>query len=170
MTELPPLPDVPFVSVYTCVYNHERFAAEAIESVLAENWPADRMEYVVIDDGSTDGSPAAVEPYLDRIRYIRQENQGVRPTVNRVVDELRGDLVVSVAGDDAWPAGRLHRLVELMQRNPAAGLGYSDLEVIDAGGATIHPSFYPMSNLTPHSGRIRGRLLANNCVSGGGVI
>jgi hypothetical protein len=170
MTSLPALPDVPFVSVYTCVYNHERFVAEAIESVLAEDWPADRMEYVVIDDGSTDGSPAAVEPYLDRIRYIRQENQGVRPTVNRVVDELRGDLVVSVAGDDAWPAGRLHRLVELMQRNPAAGLGYSDLEVIDAGGATIHPSFYRMSNLTPHSGRIRGRLLANNCVSGGGVI
>jgi hypothetical protein len=170
MAELPPLPEVPFVSVYTCVYNQERFVAEAIESVLAEEWPADRMEYVVIDDGSTDGSPAAVEPYLDRIRYIRQENQGVRATVNRAVDELSGDLVVSVAGDDAWPAGRLHRLVELLQRNPSAGLGYSDLEVIDANGTTINPSFYRMSNLTPHSGRIRGQLLANNCVSGGGVI
>src|SRR5215212_4805632 len=168
MTSLPSLPDVPFVSVYTCVYNHERFVADAIESVLAEDWPADRMEYVVIDDGSTDGSPAAVEPYLDRIRYIRQENQGVRATVNRVMGEMNGDLVVSVAGDDAWPAGRLRRLVELMQRNPSAGLGYSDLEVVDANGVTINPSFYRMENIRPHSGRIRGQLLANNCVSGGG--
>jgi glycosyltransferase involved in cell wall biosynthesis len=170
VTTLPVLPKVPRVSVYTCVYNHERFVAEAIESVLSQGWPEDRLEYVVIDDGSTDGSPDAVRPYLDRIVYVRQENRGIRGTVNRVLGMLTGDVVVSVAGDDAWPAGRLERLVEFLREHPAAGMAYSDLEVIDDAGRTISPSFMRTSGLVGHRGRIRGRLIQANCVSGGGCI
>lgn len=170
MRPLPPLPDEPFVSIYTTVYNHERFVAEAIESVLSQGWPEDRYEYVVIDDGSTDGSQAAIEPYLDHITYIRQENEGVRRTVNRVMGLMHGDLITSVSGDDAWPAGKLERQVRFMQENPNVGLCYSDLEVIDDEGTTLHESFMDWQKFLDPSRRTRGALLRQNFVAGGGVM
>jgi hypothetical protein len=167
---LPPLPDVPRVSVMSIVYNHERYVAEAIESVLAQGWPADRFQYVVVDDGSTDRTAEIVERYADRLTFIRQENQGVRAAVNRACEELRGDVICGCAGDDAWPAGRLEKLVAALRAHPQAGMVYSDLEVIDGDGATVHPSFREFAGLPVHTGRITGKLLAANFVSGGGVM
>jgi hypothetical protein len=167
---LPPLPETPLVSICTTAYNHERYIAEAIESVLAQDWPADRLEYLVIDDGSTDGTLAAIEPYRDRVRVIHQANQGVRAVMNRVVGEMTGDVICSVAGDDTCPPDRVRRLVEALQANPTAGLAYSDLEVIGSDGRLLHPSFMTLYGLTGHSGRIRGHLLARNFVSGGGIM
>jgi hypothetical protein len=167
---LPPLPETPLVSICTTAYNHERYIAEAIESVLAQDWPADRLEYLVIDDGSTDGTLAAIEPYRDRVRVIHQANQGVRAVMNRVVGEMTGDVICSVAGDDTCPPDRVRRLVEALQANPTAGMAYSDLEVIGADGRLLHPSFMTLYGLTGHSGRIRGQLLARNFVSGGGIM
>lgn len=170
MTTLPPLPEVPFVSVLTVVYNHERFVAESIESVLAEGWPEDRFEHVIVDDGSTDRTSDVVDRYRDHVRYIRQENQGVLAAVNRGIAELTGDVITGAGGDDAWREGRLERLIAPLRQNPNAGLVYSDLEVIDAEGRTIDPSFMAMSGLIPHRGRILGKLLVHNFVSGGGCM
>ena len=170
MTALPPLPEVPFVSVLTVVYNHERFVAESIESVLAQGWPEDRIEHVIVDDGSTDGTPDVIDRYRDHVRYIRQENQGVLAAVNRGMEELSGDVITGAGGDDAWPERRLERLIACLQENPRAGLVYSDLEVIDAEGRSLHPSFMASHGLTGHRGRIVGKLLARNFVSGGGCM
>jgi glycosyltransferase involved in cell wall biosynthesis len=167
---LPELPDVPAVSVMSIVYNHERYVAEAIESVLAQGWPSDRFQYVVVDDGSTDRTAEIVERYADRLTFIRQKNQGVRAAVNRACEELRGDVICGCAGDDAWPAGRLEKLVGALRANPRAGMVYSDLEVIDGDGHTVHPSFRQFAGLPIHTGRITGKLLAANFVSGGGVM
>lgn len=51
-------------------YNYERFVARAIESALAQNYAADRLEIIVVDDGSEDGTPDSVRPYLDRVRTL----------------------------------------------------------------------------------------------------
>jgi glycosyltransferase involved in cell wall biosynthesis len=166
---LGPLPDIPFVSVFGLTYNHEDFVAEAIESVLAQGWPEDRFEYVLLDDGSTDATPERAAAYTERITYIRQENEGINAAVNRVISLLQGDVFVACSGDDMWPEGKLERVIERLKARPDVGLLYGDMEVIDDSGKVIAPSFTRASNIEPHTGQIAGKLLAGNFVSAGGM-
>lgn len=170
---LRPLPDVPRVSIFTTVYNHERWVAEAIESVLAQDWPSSHLEYVILDDGSTDGSWEIIRSYADRtpwIQAIRQENQGVRAAVNRVMEMLSGDLITSVAGDDMMPPDKVRVQAQYLLDHQDIALLYSDMEVIDTDGRVVHPSFNEMFHIVPHEGSPVGELLAGNFVSGGGVM
>src|ERR1700753_846180 len=90
---LPPLPATPMVSLIMSAYNHERFVVESIESVLAQDWPAERLEIVVVEDGSSDGTRQLLEPYRDRVRLLTQSNQGLRAVINRLMDEVHGDVI-----------------------------------------------------------------------------
>lgn len=164
---LPDLPDVPLVSVYSTVYNHERFVASAIESVLSQEWPRDRLQYVVLDDGSSDRSAEIVERYADHLTFIRQENQGITAAVNRVLEPLTGDVIMSVSGDDMWPADRIVRQVEFMREHPAASMVYADLEVIDDQDRVIEPSWFQANRIVPVQGRITGSLMQGNTINGG---
>lgn len=167
---LEPLPDTPFISVFGLTYNHEQFVARAIESVLAEGWPADRFEYVLLDDGSSDGTPEQVAPYADRITYLRQENQGIHAAVSRVISLLRGDLIMSCGGDDEWPKGKLERTVEYFRAHPDVGLAYSDVETIDAQGRLLARSFLESAGYTERpTGQIAGALIGGNFINGGSM-
>ena len=68
---------VPRVSVVVTAYNLARFLGRAIDSALAQDWPADALEVIVVDDGSTDETPQVLAAYGERIRVIRQANQGL---------------------------------------------------------------------------------------------
>ncbi|HET6549835.1 MAG TPA: glycosyltransferase, partial [Solirubrobacter sp.] len=164
---LGPLPATPFVSAYGLAYNHEDFVAEAIESVLSQGWPSNRFEYVLLDDGSTDATPERVKPYLDHITYVRQENQGINAAVTRVIGMLKGDVMVPCSSDDAWPPGRLDRVVAHLQENPDVGFVYGDMEAIDQRGRVLQPRM--IAGLDPPSGQIAGRLLNENVVNGGAM-
>jgi glycosyltransferase involved in cell wall biosynthesis len=166
---LGPLPDTPFISAYGTTYNHEDYVAAAIESVLAQGWPPDRFEYVLVDDGSTDATPERVKPYLRHITYVRQQNQGINAAVSRAISALRGDIMVPCSGDDMWPPDRLERTVAHLREHPDTGLVYGDMEVIDGRGKVIAPSYMRGIGVTPHAGQIAGRLLAGNFVSGGAI-
>jgi hypothetical protein len=166
---LEPLPATPFVSAFALTYNHEDFIAEAIESVLAEQWPADRFEFVLLDDGSTDATPERVKPYLKHLTYIRQENQGIHRAVERLMGSLRGDVLIPCSGDDAWVPGRIALTVERMRERPDVGLSYGDMEVIDGSSRRLAPSFMRAAGHEPHTGQIAGKLLIRNFVSGGSI-
>jgi hypothetical protein len=158
------------VSIYCTAYNHERFVAEAVESVLAQDWPADRMQFVVVEDGSTDGTLEALQPYRDEVRIIHQENRGVRGAVNRGMAELTGDVITSISGDDVWVPGRIRSLVETLQAHPRAGLVHSDLEVIDGDGALLSPSFRDVTGISAVPGPLLDALLKHNVVCGASVM
>ena len=66
----------PFVSVLIDMYNHERFIADAINSVLAQNFPASQLEVLFVDDGSTDSTPEILRKYEPQIRTLRKSNGG----------------------------------------------------------------------------------------------
>jgi glycosyltransferase involved in cell wall biosynthesis len=169
---LPPLPEVPLVSVLSLTYNHERFIAESVESVLAQDWPADRLQYVVLNDGSTDGTARALDPYRDdpRVTVIDQENKGLLGALRTVLDLMTGDVICGCAGDDAMKPGRIARLVRALQEHPEAGIAYSDMELVDATGSVLSPSFLDQFRSPRVSGRIRGSLIARNVVPGAGVM
>jgi glycosyltransferase involved in cell wall biosynthesis len=169
IARLPPLPEVPLVSVFTLVYNHERFIARAIESVLSQDWPAEQLQYVVLDDGSSDRSAEIVESYSDHLTFIRQENQGINAAVNRAMQPLNGDVIMGVAGDDEWPEGRIRVQVDYLQRHPSASLCYGEVAVIDADGNLISPSLATYYKMPQPEGDVTSQLVVGNFINGGAL-
>jgi glycosyltransferase involved in cell wall biosynthesis len=158
---------VPRVSVLVTAYNLARFLGRAIDSALAQDWPADALEVIVVDDGSTDETPQVLAAYGERIRVIRQANQGLVRAVDRGLAEVSGDYVALLDADDEWPADRLRRQVEHLEANPRVGLVHGDMTLIDADGAVTAASFFAEQRIDPTRGHVLGRLLAGNFISGG---
>lgn len=160
----------PVVSIVMATYNFERFLARAIESALAQDYPADALDIVVIDDGSTDSTPEVVRPYLDRVRYIRKENGGLLTTVNRGLAEARGEFISLLSGDDEFMPGKTRAQVDFLLARPEVGMVYADLEVVDDDGRVLHPSLWQAGKLHQVRGRAFGALLTKNVVSGGAML
>lgn len=125
---------LPVVSVLLMTYNHERFVAEAIESVLAQDYPADRLDIVLVDDGSTDGTWERVQPYAGRLRAITKRNGGLLSTANRLMAEARGDIVCYLSCDDLMKPHRVRAAVDVLVRRPEVSLVCSEVDRIDADG------------------------------------
>jgi glycosyltransferase involved in cell wall biosynthesis len=124
----------PYASVLIDTYNHERFIEQAIVSVLEQDVSPAEMEVIVVDDGSTDNTPAIVRKFLPRVRCLRKENGGQASAFNAGVAEARGEIIAFLDGDDWWAPGKLRRVMDIMAADPALGMvGHSFVESF-AGG------------------------------------
>jgi glycosyltransferase involved in cell wall biosynthesis len=119
----------PLVSVIIPAYNAERFVRAAIDSVLAQTYT--HLEVIVVDDGSKDGTRAAVQAYGERVRYLRQENARQAAARNRGIAETRGELLAFLDADDVWREDKLEKQVALLEREPGLGLVYCSLREVD---------------------------------------
>lgn len=126
---------MPLVSAAIITYNRARYLGEAIESVLDQTFTD--LELIVVDDGSTDDTPAVVAPYLDRIRYVRQERRGKAAARNTAVRLAQGDFIAFCDSDDCWYPDRLERQVPVLERHPDAGMIHGHVDVIDSGGRRL---------------------------------
>jgi SAM-dependent methyltransferase len=158
----------PLVSAIMAAYNYERYVGEALESALDQDYPADRLELIVIDDGSTDGTAQIARRYADesggRIRYIRQDNAGLAAATTRGLQEARGELITLLDADDVWVTSRTRLLVDALARNPKAGLVYGDTEVVDEHGCTLAKSWLQDAAQVPFRGQVAAHLLRSNFV------
>ena len=97
------------ISIITPVFNHEAFIGQCIESVLGQRYSD--WEMIIVDDGSTDGSPNVIKSFKDeRIKYLRQENAGIanlHKTYNRGLEQASGEAIAILEGDDYWPPDKL---------------------------------------------------------------
>lgn len=119
----------PRVSVITIFLNAERFLGEAVESVLGqtrEDW-----ELLLVDDGSTDGSPETARRYAERhpgrIRYLEHPdhaNQGMSASRNLGLAHARGEYVALLDADDVYLPEALERRVAELASRPEAGMVY----------------------------------------------
>jgi hypothetical protein len=159
------MPEEPFVSALMAAYNAEPFVAEAIESALEQDWPADRLEVVVVDDGSTDGTAAVVASYVERypgrVRLIRQANGGPCAAVNTALAAAQGEWLALLDADDAWPRDKLRVQGDVLKARPEVGLIYGDMRVIDEHGDVIQESWLEGEPVIPE-GRCTAELLAGN--------
>jgi glycosyltransferase involved in cell wall biosynthesis len=121
------------VSVIVPVYNRPAFVRQAIDSALAQECPGG-FEVVVVDDGSTDETPAVLASYGDRIRVVTQRNGGVARARNAGFAAARGEYLALLDSDDIWLPGKLAAQVALLDAHPKAGFAHSDVEEFFEGG------------------------------------
>lgn len=135
---------LPSVSVVMPAYNYERYVRRAIESALQQDYPAELLDVVVVDDGSTDDTAAVVRELIvkhpGRIRLVQQANAGATAAINRAMAEATGDLLALLDADDVWLPHKTRRQVELLQARPSLGLVFSDMVVVDGAETPLRPS------------------------------
>ncbi len=116
---------MPLLSVLTTIYNREKYLAECIESVLASDY-AD-FEYILVDDGSTDGSVEIAQRYAKqdaRIRFYQNEkNLGDYGNRNKAASYATGKYLKYVDSDDTLYPDALSKFVHTMEAFPVAGIG-----------------------------------------------
>jgi glycosyltransferase involved in cell wall biosynthesis len=119
MTDVNPMTE-PLVSAIIPTYNYARYMADCVGSVLGQSYR--NVELIVVDDGSTDETCERLEPYMDRIRYIYQENRGVGAARNTGIKEARGEYVALLDADDVWHPRKIEMQMKYVRENPVAGV------------------------------------------------
>lgn len=111
----------PLVSIVLPVYNAELFVAKAINSILQQTYT--EFEFIIINDGSTDGSEQIILSFNDnRIRYIKNDtNLKLIATLNKGIALAQGAYIARMDADDESYPNRLRQQVAFMQANPAVG-------------------------------------------------
>lgn len=113
----------PAISVAMSVYNNAPFLRAAIDSILAQTFGD--FEFLIVDDGSTDGSGAIIDACAaadPRVRAIHQENRGLVASLNRMIEEARAPLIARMDGDDICMPERFARQVAFLDENPDFGV------------------------------------------------
>lgn len=115
----------PTISVIIPAYNAEKTLRETLESVWAQLRPAD--EIIVVDDGSTDGTPALLAQLAARVRSIRIPNSGL-PAVarNRGVEIATSSWIAFLDADDLWDSTKLQSQLDMIKKVPSLELVYTD--------------------------------------------
>ena len=127
--------ELAFVSVIIPVFNEERFVARCFAEVLAQDYPADRLEVLVADGMSTDRTREivqAVQSAHPNVRLIDNPNRIVSSGLNRALAAARGEIVVRLDGHCEYPRDYIRRVVELRERLAADSVG-GVLEAIGSG-------------------------------------
>jgi glycosyltransferase involved in cell wall biosynthesis len=125
----------PLVSIIICNHNYEDYLAAAIDSALQQSYAP--VEVIVIDDGSSDGSPALIRAYGDRIKAVFKRNAGQPSAINAGFRESRGEIVCLLDADDRFAPNKVARLVDIFERNPDAGWIFHELDYADEAGREI---------------------------------
>ena len=128
----------PRFSVVIPAYNAETFIVRAIDSVLAQTWPA--HEILVVDDGSTDATADMVAKHGDRVRYLHQDNAGVSAARNAGARAATGDWLAFLDADDWYYPDRLKRHAEWIEQDGSLDFLTGDYDYCRPDGSRISGS------------------------------
>jgi glycosyltransferase involved in cell wall biosynthesis len=139
----------PLVSIVMPAYNRARLIRESIQSALEQT--LSDLELIVLDDGSSDGTPAVVRRISDpRIRLFELERSGHLSRLRNLgIERARGRLVAFLDSDDLWQPDKLQRQAEALDRHPQAGWSLCGYEVFDENGVQKRRLYE--QNLQPQS-------------------
>jgi glycosyltransferase involved in cell wall biosynthesis len=131
------------VSVVIPVYNHERFAGAAINSVLSQT--VSPREIICIDDGSTDSSAHVLEAIAAQhpdVRFWSRSNQGANRTINEGIREARGRFVAILNSDDLYHSERLRDCLAVLEERPDVTAVATGISFVDEHDKTIRYPWY----------------------------
>jgi glycosyltransferase involved in cell wall biosynthesis len=118
----------PFLTVLITTYNYGRFIEQAIDSVLSQDFPLERVQIMVVDDGSADDTADRVKKYCHRIEYFYKPNGGQASALNFGIARARGEIIALLDADDYYLPGKLGRIAAAFQNDPALGMVYHRLQ------------------------------------------
>lgn len=131
------------VAVVIPLYNHEKFIAGTLDSVLAQTMPA--HEIIVIDDGSQDDSAAIAERYAARhpsLRVVHQANAGAHNAINAGIAAARSDYVAILNSDDAYHPERIERCRAVLATRPEIDAVATALEFMNDADKALDNAWY----------------------------
>ena len=148
---------MPRVTVLMSVYNGERFLWEAIDSILSQTF--NDFEFVIVDDGSTDGTSTLLAAEHDpRIRIVRNDkNLGLQRSLNIGLELACGHYVARLDADDIAMPDRLEKQVCFLDNHPEIGILGTACRLINVNGQHLGVSQYPLGDV-----QIRWRSLLTN--------
>lgn len=152
--------DAPLVSIITPAYNRGPFLDETIQSILSQDYP--HIEYIVLDDGSTDDTMKILEKYKDDIMVESHPNMGETRTVNKGIGMAKGQIVCVVNSDDPLRPLAISSAVEFLSQYPDAMVAYPDWHEIGPKSEVLKEIRLPRYD-------IQSMLLSMNIALGPGV-
>src|SRR5262245_32160994 len=126
------------VTIVIPVFNGADYLSVAIESALAQTWPA--VEVLIVDDGSDDGgrTRAIADSYGGSVRVLSKLNGGVATALNAGLEAMRGAWFSWLSHDDVYHPKKVEIQMEALRHAPAGSIAFSDYEVIDEAGRVLH--------------------------------
>lgn len=128
----------PEVSVVMSVHNDAEYLNEAIESILSQQGVS--LEFIIVDDGSSDGSSEILDDWASkdsRIRLIRQENSGLTKALIHGCEKALGEFIARQDGDDLSLPNRLKKQADMLRSDSRLVFVSSYAEVMGPGGESL---------------------------------
>lgn len=120
------------VSVIVAAHNEERFIGRCLRSLVAQQFPRDKYDVIVVDDGSTDKTETILDTFADEVKILRnQENLGLPASLNKAITSTRSKFVVRVDADDYVNAAFLDVLYLFLAENPQFDAAACDYLLVD---------------------------------------
>lgn len=159
---------LPHVSVIIPAYNNGQFIDFTLQSIFRQTYPKEKIEIIVVDDGSTDNTAEILERYRERLLFIRQNNKGIANARNRGMSLAQGEIITFFDADDIWYEERIGKIVERFRERQDCGIVYHPIELIDTSNKTIYTNFYKAYGYKEGlSGWITNKMLYGQIFCGG---
>ncbi|HUH98543.1 MAG TPA: glycosyltransferase family 2 protein [Anaerolineales bacterium] len=126
----------PLVSIVTPSFNQARYLEATIRSVLSQDYP--RLEYIIVDGGSTDGSVDVIRRYAPKLAWwVSEKDHGQTDAINKGFAHAKGEVLAWLNSDDTYEPNAIAPAVRLLQKHPEAGLVYGNANYINEDGRVI---------------------------------
>lgn len=127
---------LPLVSIVTPSFNQGHFLEETIRSVLEQDYP--RVEYILVDGGSTDETQEIIRRYAHRLAWwVSEPDRGQTDAINKGFARATGQYLAWLNSDDTYQPGAISAAVATLQSHPQVGMVYGDANLLDESGAVI---------------------------------
>ena len=126
----------PLVSIVTPSFNQARFLEAAIRSVISQDYS--RLEYIIVDGGSTDGSVGIIKKYESKLAWwVSEKDQGQTDAINKGLAGAKGEILAWLNSDDTYEPGAISSAVNFLLAHPEVGLIYGNANYINMDGSII---------------------------------